>query len=263
MVTSATERHNAALAEYGEAHVSENATRLENASATLDSARAAAQEASTRPRFPVNICCTSSGNDALCHSLAALTDPHQPGGPCSVIIHDDVQNMYNTTKRAAMFEMLRRRWPVLIPGTAFFYGSPARVRLIRENGELRAPTAPDVAPTEQQDDDVALGELFDVDPDYDHCTPVDLSEVCRSCEGGQQGCPMATVLCCATYHEVLHTVQRDNKSCAAPTTRTSTTPPPARRSSAGIRRRRRATALGFARRPPNAGSSPTRPRTKP
>ena len=69
-----------------------------------------------------------------------------------------------------------------------------------------------MALAEQQGDDVALGGLFDVDHDYDHCTPVDLSEVCRSCEGGQQGCPMATVLCCATYHEVLHEVQRDNKS---------------------------------------------------
>jgi hypothetical protein len=88
-------------------------------------------------------------------------------------ISDDLVNMYNRTCRSAAFRALHAYLPHLVAVVALFYGCPAAVRLVREEGPL-----------------VVDGRTVE------------------SCMGGQQGCPLASLLSCLPYHIALCELQR-------------------------------------------------------
>ena len=92
--------------------------------------------------------------------------------------------MYNLIDRSASFAFLRKRRPDLIPVARLFYGDSDSRLWFR-------------------------GSLIHALPEDDPTNNPATSDNClRSCHGGCQGCPLATLLTVGPYHETLSDTQR-------------------------------------------------------
>ena len=110
-------------------------------------------------------------------------------------IADDITNMYNTTKTAAMFSALREHQPHLVPVYRIFYWQPSPIWLERSGGQLRRQSV-------TVDTDSIDSSLNDAGATC-HCSSdaytVD-DPFLYACVGGRQGCPLATNGCILPHH---------------------------------------------------------------
>ena len=93
----------------------------------------------------------------------------------------------------------------LIPVVRLFYGEPSPIRFCRTDGIFTAPGVPAYDASED------VPASVDIQGFHTH-VPVDPSQFCLSCLGGQQGCPIATVITITAYHETLIETQDKHRS---------------------------------------------------
>ena len=125
--------------------------------------------------------------------------------------------MYDNRNLSLLIIGVRDHFPHLIPACRAFYGTPSRIFILRERGELRIPIIPlpIIPPATDTDDTVVIDALDfetcslsgddtvnDIVEDDDAATQ--LFKIIRSCRGGAQGCPLASFFCILPYHLSLH-----------------------------------------------------------
>ena len=122
------------------------------------------------------------------------------------------------TKRVATFECLhdRREMHKYIPAYTVFYGKPARIFLVREQGELKIEvnTATSDAPDDENSAHQPTQPTTSThDTDNISTAASDDTILCniRSCTGGAQGCVLSTNGCLLPYHQCLRRLNKKYK----------------------------------------------------
>ena len=148
--------------------------------ARLKQADVELQQARIPPKFVTNFCFSPNG----CAHVFRMVEWWHNLWPTKHTIADDIANMYNLIDRSASFAFLRKRRPDLIPVARLFYGDSDSRLWFR-------------------------GSLIHALPEEDPISNPATSDNClRSCHGGCQGCPLATLLTIGPYHETLSATQR-------------------------------------------------------
>ena len=133
------------------------------------------------PKFVTNFCFSPHGTA----NVFRIVEWWQHLYPTNHTLSDDLENMYQMVDRRASFAFLRKRCPQPIPVARLFYGDDA-TRIWFRGGLIHAH-----------------------EPDVGVEGGVTSATCLRSCHGGKQGCPLATLLTIGAYHEVLAELQRD------------------------------------------------------
>ena len=203
-VTRARSAVTAATRAQDEGAAAAAATALRDASAELEAA-------STPPKFPINYVFSPNCTAMVVFTVQSWIEQQ----PDRHVLHSDKRNMYNESSRAALFSALddRVEFQGYKPIFRCFYSKPARIFLVRADGELTLPVSAHTVDAADGDDGgdvmpaVAAGNCSAVavgaDDDIVH-------QVVRSVRGTHQGCVLGTFGSILPYHLSLH---KTNKEC--------------------------------------------------
>jgi hypothetical protein len=137
--------------------------------------------------------------------------------PNEHVLSDDKVNMYNLSRRLAMFKALRERteFQSYIPIYRTFYGKPARIFLVRGQGELSVLEVVERSAVDHDNGlDGGVAEMGEATIFVTDGEATALEKVCkyiRSRRGTHQGCVLATLGACLPMHLELHEFCKEDK----------------------------------------------------
>ena len=171
--------------------------------------------ASVPVNFPRNHCFSPDGCPMTALTVQAwMEEAADETGKHKHVLSDDKAKMYQSVERPEMFRALRSR-PELqetIPAYRAFYGKPARIFLVRGDGELMMTMAVprsrvgDEEECMENDGDDGDGDAGVAAMDDEDTVRVKVLRAIRSRKGTQQGDVLGTLGAMTPYHLALHDV---------------------------------------------------------
>ena len=191
------------------------------AKAKLVVAQSELETAKAPAEFPVNYSFSKNSAEMTFHHVQAWVEQY----PKDHTISDDKKAMFPTASRPALFANLRLRkdheFAGYVPAFRLLYGKPARIFLVRREGEFRMPrlnlaTSADPGECDDNGDNeiayvgdlvtTGAGEIHEGDLLITPETAAVVDEAVRRWRGWDQGCVLSVFASVYPYHLACHAV---------------------------------------------------------